>query len=122
MIKKFQQYINEAYIDDLGNLQDFEMNPEELSNIELDEALSELDSSFREYGAKNLEVAYNGESGTIHISFNYLGVSMYVRIKIDAGTAIALADWGGENNMTFKGDSNSLAAQIANLGLDSLLS
>jgi len=122
MIKKFQQYINEAYIDDLGNLQDFEMSPEELSDISLEDSLSELKSSFMEHGADAIDVAYNAQSGAIHISFEYLGISMYVRIKIDAGKAVAFSDWGGENNLTFKGEATELAEQIANSGLDSLIS
>lgn len=122
MINNFQKYINEAYIDDEGNLQDFKMDPEDLSLIELQDSLDSLKSAFVEKGAKGIDVFYSEDAGTVHISYAYLGIPFYVRFKLDLNRAVAFSDWGAENNVVFRGTIDELAEQIAASGLDSLLS
>jgi hypothetical protein len=114
--------IIEAYIDDTGNLQDFEMSPEDLSFLELQDSLDSLKASFVEKGAQGIDVFYNDDAGSVHISYAYLGISFYVRFKLDSNLAVAYYDWGASNDVVFKGSIDELAEQIATRGLDSLLS
>jgi hypothetical protein len=115
-------HIIEAYIDDTGDLQDFEMSPEELSALELDDSLADLKQQFVNLGAKGIDLYYNPDAGSIHIYFSYINIMMYVRIKVDSNTAMAIKGFGSDNEIVFKGNSFDLAQNLGERGLDFLLS
>jgi hypothetical protein len=112
--KTYQQFINEAYIDDSGELRDFEAPNEDGSEFQLLDHSHRIQEYLEESGASNVRGMVG--DGIIEIKFNYSGSKYLLELNIDENRALLSL---GEI-LVYEDSADSFFDLIAANGLDFL--
>lgn len=83
--KSFNQFITEAYIDDSGELQDFESPREDEPEFQIVDHANRIQEYLEESGAENVRGIVGG--GVIEIKFKYSGSNCLIELNLDENKA-----------------------------------
>jgi hypothetical protein len=84
--KTYRQFINEAYIDDSGELRDFEAPNEDGPEFQLLDHAHRIQEYLEESGASNVRGMVG--DGIIEIKFNYDSSNYMLKLDIDENRAL----------------------------------
>ena len=83
--KSFNQFITEAYIDDSGELQDFESPREDEPEFQIVDHANRIQEYLEESGAENVRGIVG--DGVIEIKFKYSGSNCLLELNLDENNA-----------------------------------
>ena len=112
--KTYRQFINEAYIDASGELQDFEAPGEDDYEFQLLDHAQRIQEYLKESGAK--EVRLQVREGIIKFQFYYSGLDYHMEIDLDQNLAVLSI---GEI-IIYEDSADSLFDLLASKGLEFL--
>ena len=84
-IKTYQEFINEAYIDSSGELQDFEAPGEDDYEFQLLDHAQRIQEYLEESGADRVRLTVH--EGVIELKFEYEGSNYFMELDIDSDIA-----------------------------------
>ena len=84
--KTYQQFINEAYIDDSGELRDFDQPQGDEPEFQLLDHSHRIQEYLEESGADRVRLRVRG--GVIEFTFNYSGSKYLLELDIDENLAL----------------------------------
>ena len=84
-IKTYQEFINEAYVDSSGELQDFEAPGEDDYEFQLLDHAQRIQEYLEESGAE--KVRLKTHEGVIELKFEYRGSHYLMELDLDANQA-----------------------------------
>ena len=118
--KTYRQFINEAYIDDSGELQDFEAPRGDEYEYQILEQAQRIQEYLEEAGAHRVRLKIDDPN--ILIKFNYSGTDYRMSLDLDTGTSIIVAVGGTDNAAyeVYNDSTNSLFDLLASTGLEFL--
>lgn len=116
----FTQFINEAYVDSKGNLQDFELEPHEEYEIDMYDHIEELKEFLMDSGARDL--THDLMEGDLKFEFTYYDekYSIHIDLDEDRGMAIHYSYSGNEPTIIYNGQVDQLIDLLKYKGLDFL--
>lgn len=116
--KTYRQFINEAYIDDSGDLQDFGFPGSGDIEYELYDHADRIREYLEESGAEYIKLTV--DDGSIILKFNYHGIPYSMEINLDLGQALILDQSTREPIQVYHDSTDSLFDLLAWNGLDFL--
>jgi hypothetical protein len=111
----FTEFLNEAYVDQEGRLQDLKFTPEEKYEIEMRESIESIIEFFQDAGAKSLQ--YTLDQNIVSIYFKYLDEEFVLDIDLDEEVSL-LTDSNGI--VIYDGSNDSFFELIKEQGFDFL--
>ena len=114
LVKTYRQFINESYIDDSGELQDFEAPGEDDYEFQLFDHAQRIQEYLEESGAK--EVRLQVREGIIKFQFYYSGLDYHMELDLDRNLAVLSI---GEV-IIYEDSADSLFDLLASKGLEFL--
>ena len=112
--KTYRQFINEAYIDDSGELQDFEAPREDGHEYQIIDHAHRIQEYLEESGAE--EVRLQVREGIIKFKFSYSGLDYHMELDLDLNLAVLSI---GEI-IIYEDSADSLFDLLASKGLEFL--
>ena len=85
-IKTYQQFINEAYIDDSGELRDFDQPQGDEPEFQLLDHAQRIQEYLEESGADRVRLRVR--EGVIEFTFNYSGSNYLLELDLDENRAL----------------------------------
>ncbi len=115
----FNQFINEAYLDQEGKLQDFEFNDEDRAMHSIYDEVNNIKDFLEDAGARNLRS--DVIDGLVKIEFRYRGehYSLHLDLDNDKGMIIYFPD-PNRPEVIYDSSADSLASLLQAKGLDFL--
>lgn len=86
LISTYLQFINEAYIDDSGELRDFDQPSGNEPEFQLLDHAQRIQEYLEESGANRVRLRVRG--GAIEFTFNYSGSNYLLELDIDENSAL----------------------------------
>lgn len=111
----FLGFLNEAYVDREGRLQDFEFSPKGDYTIEMQVHIDQIGEFLKSVGAKRL-VSHHDDAGIVSFNFAYRGEPYFLSINLDNDRA--LFSHVGDEEPIFSGPTESLIDLLTVKGLD----
>lgn len=84
--KTYQQFINEAYIDDSGELRDFDQPQGDEPEFQLLDHAQRIQEYLEESGANRVRLRIR--EGVIEFTFNYSGSNYLLKLDLDENRAL----------------------------------
>jgi hypothetical protein len=84
--KTYQQFINEAYIDDSGELRDFDQPSGNEPEFQLLDHAQRIQEYLEDSGANRVRLRVRG--GVIEFTFNYAGSNYLLELDLDENLAL----------------------------------
>ena len=116
--KTYQEFINEAYIDDSGELRDFEAPSEDDNEYQLLDHAQRIQEYLEESGAEGVRLHVDG--GRIFLKFNYGGIDYRMHLDLDSNDAAILASYGNGIVEVYRDTLDSLFDLLSSTGLEFL--
>ena len=110
----YRQFINEAYIDDSGELQDFEYPRGDEPEFELLDHAHRIQEYLEESGANRVRLKVDG--GILEFKFNYSGSNYLLKLDIDGDRAYLST----ESMIIYEDSADSFFDLLAETGLEFL--
>jgi hypothetical protein len=112
----FEQFINEAYIDQEGRLQDFDFTPDDRFERMAYNQLEELKDFLEDAGAERLNSEISGPH--LNFRFSYRDDPHFMELNLETGRATLSRVYDNEKYVVFDGDGEELFDYIREMGLD----
>ena len=116
--KTYQEFINESYIDDSGELRDFEAPSEDDNEYQVLDHAQRIQEYLEESGADGVRLHVDG--GLIILKFNYGGLDYRMHLDLDSNEAVILATYTREPVEVYRDSLDSLFDLLASTGLEFL--
>jgi len=115
--KKFRDFINEAYIDDSGELKDLEISDVDQHNFEMQEYIVQIADSLREAGANQVEPDYFEGMIKIAFSWNRENYEIFMDLDLNHSTLMKYASPLSKGETIYDGPTDGLINLIVEYGL-----
>jgi hypothetical protein len=115
--KKFRDFINEAYIDDSGELKDLEISDADQHNFEMQEYIVQIADSLREAGANQVEPDYFEGMIKIAFSWNRENYEIFMDLDSNHSTLMKYASSLSKGETIYDGPTDGLINLIVEYGL-----
>lgn len=80
----FAEFINEAYVDEFGELKDFELTPEEQFRVNTYDSIESISDFLEDAGAD--ELSHNIDDSFLTFEFSYYGEPFAMQLDLDNDT------------------------------------
>jgi hypothetical protein len=118
LAKTYQQFINEAYIDDSGELQDFNYPDESDYDYQMLDHAQRIQEYLEESGAEDVRLQV--DEGIIFLKFNYEGIDYRMHLDLDSNSAVISVSYGKEPVEVYRDTIDSLFDLLTSTGLEFL--
>jgi len=115
-VLSFGEFINEAYVDEFGELKDFELTPEEEFRVNTHDNIVSIGNFLEDAGAD--ELSHNIDDAFLTFEFSYHGKPFAMRLDLDNDTTEVISQ--STDIPIYSGDTDSLFDLIKANGLSFL--